>query len=80
MQDELTEKKKGIPGRRERMSKGKTEQKALIGRVSPSEHALWDRPMLLVVMHTHSFSVRAMLHIFEGEHIHICACSVLHSR
>ena len=45
MQDEQVEKEeKEIPSRRRRKHEGKKVQRSLMGRVSPSEHALWDMP------------------------------------
>lgn len=53
-ENEPAENEKGIPGRRKRMYKGKKIQKGLMGKVSKSEHALWNMSALFVLTHIHS--------------------------
>lgn len=56
MQGELAGKEKGIPGRRKRMFQGKKVHTGSTGRGPPSEHALRDESMLLVLLNTASAS------------------------
>lgn len=53
-ENQPAEKEKGIPGRKKRLYKGKKVQKDLMGKVSKSEHALWNMSALFVLTHIHS--------------------------